>query len=104
MVIGKNPSFVRTNKSDTELWDTGSFCPGGSYSFTRRKGMKLKRHKNIKPQSSICVTELLKLFRELKPETTVVSPSIYQIMLLTAHVETAETQLLALVPTAVHFP
>lgn len=40
-------------------------CHGESYSFTRKNTMEFKRHKDIKPQSSIYRTELLKLFREL---------------------------------------
>lgn len=66
--------------------------------------MTLKRHKNTEPRSSIRVTELLKLFRELKLETEVGSPSMYQIMLLAGRVESAETQLPASVPKAIHFP
>lgn len=80
MVIGKNshslaPIIQKPNSEMGEVF----LCPGGPYSFTRKKRIELKRRKSTKPQSSIYVTELLKLFKELKPGTRAVHPSIYQI-------------------------
>lgn len=81
MVIGKNPPLFGTNKSDTELWDVGGGIALGDLTASQ-EGMKLKRHKNTKPQRFICRTDLMKLFRKVR----VVSPSNYQITLLPENV------------------
>ena len=57
----------------------GVFLHWGILQLHKKEGNEIERHKNTKAQSPICVTELLKLFRELKPDARVVSPSIYQI-------------------------
>lgn len=80
------------------------FCPGGSYSCTRKKEMKLKSHKNTKSQHSICVTELLMLFTEAKPGTSVMYPQLIRYFLLLVHVWTVETQLIASALSASNFP